>query len=177
MKSPDVQQQDQPPTKKLKLMPIHKLKNPQSKLPCNPFIKKAVNVAEAPPKPKPACEELLENIAMSWKKGHLEGKSKDIITIVANSIMEELIESALESILEDIPNKSPLKPQATETPSLPIGSISPTISDVDAHPILPEFLCTPKEVLSPALVQSENVPNVPTSGHWDRDGVTRAMVN
>ena len=52
MKDQDVQW-DQPPTKKLKLTLLHKLKIAQSKLPHHPFAKRIANLTEALPQPEP----------------------------------------------------------------------------------------------------------------------------
>ena len=90
------------------------------------------------------------------KEGCIDGKSKEITTLVANNIVDELLESTLESILEEMSDRSPPKPQPTEAQS-------PTSSDAVT---LTELSSTPNEALSPALaVQSNddaNAPSIPT---------------
>ena len=49
--------------------------------------------------------------------GCLEGKSKEITTMTANMIVEELIESSLESTLEEVHDGSTPEFHTTEIPS------------------------------------------------------------
>ena len=144
MKDQDVQR-NQPPAKKWRPMPLQKVRIAQSKLLHNPFAAKRIaNLTEVPPQPEPKDsshfinplltyqkknEELTKSMALYVKEGHLERKSKEITTLAANNIVDELIESAIESILEEMSDKSPPKAQPTK-------ALSPTSSEGGLKPCL-----------------------------------------
>ena len=109
-----------PPIKKWQSTPLSKLRIVQSKLLWNLFaVKGSAKLAEVSPQPESGGNgySIGKCIVLDVKEGCLEGRSKEITTLAANMIVEELIESTLESILEEMPDRSTPESQATESPS------------------------------------------------------------
>ena len=91
------------------------------------------------------------------KEGHLEGKSKEVTTLVTNIKVDELIESTLESVLEEMSDRSPPEFQATKNLSQPSSNALSSASVV--QPVGDE--------------NDENAPSVPThstvgQGHYSK---------